>query len=156
MARTRWIRRLAVAALALVLALAAVVARAVRDPWPAEQGVSVSPDEGAYVSRIVASAVAMIDAAHEEAAGRPFTRDVHSKAHGCVRATLEVGELEPRLRHGLFARAGTYEAWVRFSSGDTRVQSDLVRDARGFALKVMGVPGEKLLPAERGETTRTS
>jgi catalase len=151
---SRRIRRAAVVLLALVLVLVAVAARALRDPWPAEQGVSVSPDEAAYTSRIVASAVAMIDAAHERAQGRPFTRDVHSKAHGCVQARVEVGALEPRLRHGLFAREATYEAWIRFSSGDTRVQSDLVRDARGFALKVMGVPGEKLLPAERHETTQ--
>jgi catalase len=130
----------------------ALVARALRDPWPAEQGVSVSPDEDAWVSRIVASAVSMVDAARVE--GRPFTRDVHSKAHGCVRARVEVGDLEPRLRHGLFGQPGAYDAWLRFSSGDTRVQSDLVRDARGFALKVMGVPGEKLLPAERDEATQ--
>lgn len=128
------------------------LALAVRDPWPAEQGVLVSPDEGAYISRMVASSVAMIDAARGE--GRPFTRDVHSKAHGCVQARFEVGELEPRLRHGLFARAGTYDAWLRFSSGDTHVQSDGIRDARGFALKVMGVPGEKLLPAEKDAATQ--
>jgi catalase len=154
MARTRWIRRLAVTLLVLAVLVGVWVARALREPWPAEQGVSVSPDEGAYTSRIVASAVAMIDAAHARAQSRPYTRDVHSKAHGCVQARVEVGELEPRLRHGLFAHAGSYDAWVRFSSGDTHVQSDLVKDARGFALKVMGVPGEKLLPAERGETTQ--
>jgi len=147
-------RRLIVVLLILLFVAGAWVARALRTPWPAEQGVSVSPDEGAYTSRIVASAVAMIDAAHAAAEGRPYTRDVHSKAHGCVKARLEVPDLEPRLRHGLFARAGTYDAWVRFSSGDTHVQSDLVRDARGFALKVMGVPGEKLLPAERNEETQ--
>ena len=147
-------RRLLVVLLLLVLVAGAWVARALRTPWPAEQGVSVSPDEGAYTSRIVASAVAMIDAAHAAAEGRPYTRDVHSKAHGCVKARFEVSDLEPRLRHGLFSRAGTYDAWVRFSSGDTHVQSDLVRDARGFALKVMGVPGEKLLPAERNEETQ--
>lgn len=154
MAPTRRLRPLAVVLLVLVVAAGFGAARALREPWPAEQGVSVSPDEGAYTSRIVASAVAMVDAAHAGAPGRPFTRDVHSKAHGCVKATFEVGDLEPRLRHGLFAHAGTYDAWVRFSSGDTHVQSDLVKDARGFALKVMGVPGEKLLPAERGEATQ--
>jgi hypothetical protein len=147
-------RRPLVVLLVLAVAVGAWLVRALRDPWPAEQGVSVSPDEGAWTSRIVASAVAMVDAAHAEAASRPYTRDVHSKAHGCVKATFEVGELEPRLRHGLFAQAGTYEAWVRFSSGDTHVQSDLARDARGFALKVMGVPGEKLLPAEKDAETQ--
>jgi catalase len=147
-------RRLIVAFLLLVLGTSVWLVRAVRDPWPAEQGVSVSPDEEAQTSAIVASAVAMIDAAHEKAADRPYTRDVHSKAHGCVKARLEVGDLDPWLRHGLFARPGAYDAWLRLSSGDTHVQSDLVKDARGFALKVMGVPGPKLLPAEKHEETQ--
>jgi len=150
----RLLRRLLAVLVVLLVALGVWIARAIRDPWPAEQGVSVSPDEGAYTSRIVASAVQMIDAAHALAKERPVSRDVHSKAHGCVKAHVEVSELEPRLRHGLFARAGTYEAWLRLSSGDTHVQSDEIKDARGFALKVMGVPGEKLLPAERNEETQ--
>jgi hypothetical protein len=154
MARARTIRRLLVALLVLAALLGILTARTLRDPWPAEQGVAVSPDEEAYTSRIVASAVGMVDAAHAHAKGRPFTRDVHSKAHGCVKARFEVGELEPRLRHGLFAQAGSYDAWLRFSSGNTRVQSDEIRDARGFALKVMGVAGEKLLPAEKDAQTQ--
>jgi hypothetical protein len=145
-------RRIVAVVIVLAVGVGIWVGRALREPWPAVQGVSASPDEAEYTSRIVASAVAMIDAAHVQ--GRPFTRDVHSKAHGCVKATFEVGEPEPRLRHGLFARPGRYEAWLRLSSGDTHVQSDRVRDARGFALKVMGVPGEKLLPAEKDETTQ--
>jgi catalase len=151
-ATKRRLRRLGLALAVVVAAVGLWLALAVRDPWPAEQGVSVSPDEGASISRMVAASVTMIDAARTE--GRPFTRDVHSKAHGCVQARFEVGELEPRLRHGLFASAGTYDAWLRFSSGDTHVQSDGVRDARGFALKVMGVPGEKLLPAEKDAATQ--
>lgn len=152
MGTRRKLRRLAVTLAVIAAVIGVWLGLALRDPWPAEQGVRVSPDEGAYISRMVASSVAMIDAARPE--GRPFTRDVHSKAHGCVQARFQVGELDPRLRHGLFARAGTYDAWLRFSSGDTHVQSDKIRDARGFALKVMGVPGEKLLPAEKDATTQ--
>ena len=152
MAKTRKLRRLGLALAAFAAVVGLWLALALRDPWPAEQGVQVPPDEEAYTSRIVAASVAMIDGAHVQ--GRPFTRDVHSKAHGCVKARLHVGELEPRLRHGLFARAGSYDAWLRFSSGNTLVQSDGIRDARGFALKVMGVPGEKLLPAEKDATTQ--
>jgi hypothetical protein len=151
-AKTRKLRRLGLALAAFAAAVGLWLALALRDPWPAEQGVQVPPDEEAYTSRIVAASVAMIDGAHVQ--GRPFTRDVHSKAHGCIKARLDVGELEPRLRHGLFARAGSYDAWLRFSSGNTLVQSDGIRDARGFALKVMGVPGEKLLPAEKDATTQ--
>ena len=105
--------------------------------------------EDALTARVIASAVAAIDAAHAE--GRPLTRPSFAKAHGCARATLSVPELEPRLRHGLFARAGEYKAWVRFSNADARVQSDQLRDARGLALKVTGVPGAKLL-ADESET----
>ncbi|HEY6552696.1 MAG TPA: hypothetical protein VI669_05040, partial [Vicinamibacteria bacterium] len=91
--KSRRRRRLIVAFLLLVGGTSFWLVRAVRDPWPAEQGVSVSPDEEAQTSAIVASAVAMIDAAHKKAADRPYTRDVHSKAHGCVKARLEVGDL---------------------------------------------------------------
>ncbi len=152
MAKTRIVRRLVLGLVVVALAIGLWLGLALREPWPAEQGIHVSADEGAYTSRMVASSVAMIDAARPE--GRPFTRDVHSKAHGCVQARVEVGELEPRLRHGVFAQPKSYEAWLRFSSGDTHVQSDGIRDARGFALKVMGVPGEKLLAAERDATTQ--
>ena len=152
MAKTRKLRRLGLALAAFAAVVGLWLALALRDPWPAEQGVQVSPDEEAYTSRIVAASVAMIDGAHVQ--GRPFTRDVHSKAHGCVKARFDVAEADPRLRHGLFAHAGSYDAWLRFSSGNTLVQSDGIRDARGFALKVMGVPGEKLLPAEKDATTQ--
>lgn len=150
----RLLRRSALVLLAVLVLLGVWVGLALRDPPSAVQGIVVSPDEPIYMSRIVASAVTMIDAAHAAAPQRPFTRDVHSKAHGCVKARVQVGEVEPRLRHGLFARPASYDAWLRFSSGDTRVQSDGIRDARGFALKVMGVPGAKLLPAERDATTQ--
>ena len=35
---------------------------------------------------------------------------------------------------------GKYQAWVRFSNA-IKVRNDLDRDARGMAIKVMGVPG---------------
>jgi len=137
---------------ALAVLVAIWLYRELRQPWPEVQGEQLEPDESAYTARIVAAAVAMIDGVHQQ--GRVYTRDVHAKAHGCVKATVEVPELEDRLRVGLFADPGEHEAWIRLSSGDTRIQSDLVRDARGFALKVMGVPGEKLLEAEKHETTQ--
>lgn len=142
---------------AWVLLLFAVLAaiwffHATRDPWPAQQGVAVAPGEAALTARVIASAVAAIDAAHVE--GRPFARQSFAKPHGCVRATLRVPELEPRLRHGLFAQPAEHKAWIRFSNGDTRAGSDQLRDAHGLALKVTGVPGPKLLAAERDADTQ--
>ena len=74
--------------------------------------------------------------------------------HGCVRATFEVHDnIEPSLRHGLFATAGTYDAYVRFSSAQPTIGPDSRPDVRGMAIKIMGVDGAKLL--EGDETCST-
>lgn len=80
-------------------------------------------------------------------AGCPVTRrDAHAKAIGCVRAELIVGSDVPAtLRHGILATPHTYPAWIRFSNGTTDVRHDLRADARGMAIKLMGVAGEKIL-----------
>jgi hypothetical protein len=47
--------------------------------------------------------------------------------------------------HGLFAKPATYECYVRFSSGAGKSQSDRTPDVRGVAVKVVGVPGDKVI-----------
>lgn len=77
---------------------------------------------------------------------QPYRRDVHSKTHGLVKATFTVlDNLDARLGYGLFANPGQYQAWIRFSSGNEYPQPDSTHDARGMAIKVMGVKGKKLL-----------
>jgi catalase len=77
---------------------------------------------------------------------QPYRRDVHSKTHGCIKATFTVlDNLDSRLSYGLFAHPGSFEAWIRFSSGKEYPQADSIHDARGMAIKVMGVKGKKLL-----------
>jgi len=83
-----------------------------------------------------------------------YQRDAHAKPHGCLRASFEVFDIESRYNHGLFAETGTYEAWVRFSNGTVPSRDDTLRDARGMAIKVMGVPGEQLLPAPLSGSTQ--
>ena len=79
-------------------------------------------------------------------APQPYRRDVHSKTHGCIKANFTVlDNLDPRLRFGMFANPGSYESWIRFSSGKEYPQADSIHDARGMAIKVMGVNGKKLL-----------
>jgi hypothetical protein len=122
------------------------------DPPPGAQGEVVPPDEDEYTAGIIDAAVELIEG--EQKAGEVHHRDVHAKAHGCVKARVEVGEVAPAFRHGVFAEPRSYDAWIRFSSGDTRRQPDKVKDARGFAMKLMGVPGEKLLAEEKNEETQ--
>ncbi len=76
-------------------------------------------------------------------------RDAHPKHHGAVRAELVVEpNLAPELAVGVFAATRSYPAWVRFSNGSGTVQPDHVRDGRGIAIKLMDVPGPKLMDDE--------
>ena len=72
----------------------------------------------------------------------PALRDAHPKHHGCVKATFVVEPDSPDLapfRHGIFARPGqSYPCWVRFSNA-LKERHDLAADARGMAVKLMGV-----------------
>lgn len=76
-----------------------------------------------------------------------YQRDAHAKPHGCVRAIFEVPEVPEQLRHGLFSKAARYESWLRFSNGTVPSLPDTKSDARGMAIKVMGVGdlGDQLL-----------
>ncbi len=84
----------------------------------------------------------------------PMRRDAHLKMHGLLRAEFTVErDLPPELRVGLFAQPATYRAWVRLSNSVNTAQPDGVPDIRGMAIKLMGVPGRKLLPgAEEAPT----
>lgn len=74
-------------------------------------------------------------------------RDAHPKMHGVVKAEFIVdSDLPAELRVGLFAQPGVYQAWIRFSNQNGTIQPDIKGDIRGMAIKVMGVPGEKILP----------
>jgi catalase len=144
--------RTRVVSVGLLLLFAWWLHRRLADPPPGEQGEVVPPDEDEYTAGIINSAVDLIEGAQKP--GDIRHRDVHAKAHGCVKARVEVGEVAAAFRHGVFAEPRSYDAWIRFSSGDTHQQADKVRDARGFAMKLMGVPGEKLLEDERNEETQ--
>lgn len=86
---------------------------------------------------------------------RPAMRDAHAKAHGCVRATFDVNAGLPNdLRQGVFVPGKRYPAWIRFSNGASEISPDKTKDARGMAIKLLGVEGEKILPDERDAKTQ--
>ena len=113
------------------------------------------PDEAALTQRIAAAIRASLADAYP-ADHRPARRDVHAKAHGCVHAEFRVeADLPARLTHGVFVPGAVYRAWIRFSNGDgDATRPDIRGDARGMAIKLTGVPGEKLLAAERDAATQ--
>lgn len=87
-------------------------------------------------------------------AGGIMRRDAHPKMHGLVEAEFAVEPgLPAELAVGLFREPKRYETWVRFSNQDGKIRPDIKRDIRGMAIKLMGVPGEKLLAAEKDAQT---
>src|SRR5258705_9845467 len=82
---------------------------------------------------------------------RPALRDAHAGDNGCVKAIFRVdSNIAAELRHGVFATPGKeFNAWIRFSNGNSEVLSPRLPDARGMAVKLMGVDGPKLLDDER-------
>lgn len=87
-------------------------------------------------------------------------RDVHSKGHGCVKAEFIVEPgLPDELRVGVFKEARGFPAWIRFSNagglapvGGT--EKDSKPDARGMAIKLLGVEGPKILEQEKDAQTQ--
>lgn len=82
-------------------------------------------------------------------------RDAHPKQHGLVRAEFIVEpNLSPDLRFGVFASVSRFPAWIRFSNMSDPPGTDFAKDSRGMAIKLMGVPGDKILPEERTAATQ--
>lgn len=74
-------------------------------------------------------------------------RALHRKMHVGAEAEFEVLDgLDPEVAAGLFARAGRYRAYVRFSNGRQVHAPDIAPDLRGLAVKVVGVEGRKIIP----------
>jgi hypothetical protein len=82
---------------------------------------------------------------------KPVMRGFHAKSHGCLHGELQpLADRDARTRFGIFAEgAGTLPVWVRYSNGVGWRQSDDELDARGMAVKVMGVQGKKYLDDEQ-------
>jgi hypothetical protein len=67
-------------------------------------------------------------------------RGAHAKAHGCVQAEFRVlDNLPEEARVGIFREPRAYPAWIRYSNAFGKMQDDSVGDARGMAIKLMGV-----------------
>lgn len=84
-------------------------------------------------------------------------RDVHARATGILKAQFRVHDnLPPHIANkGVFVPGKTYDAILRLSnaSGDAN-HSDKSQDGRGFAIKLLNVPGTKLLESDKDATTQ--
>lgn len=112
---------------------------------PVSAQEEIPADEGQYTQAIIEDAIRIVEQHRDNTR---VLRDAHAKAHGCVKAQLTVEpQLAPELRQGVFSEPGkTWQSWVRFSNGNAYPQFDAARDARGMAIKLLDVPGQKLMP----------
>jgi len=105
------------------------------------------PDENIIASKMVKMMQDQMLRIYPPGSGRKQLRQVHAKLYGCVKAEFIINpDLREDLKVGLFKEIKSYPAWIRFSAGDTHVKHDKKKDFKGFALKIMNVPGKKLDP----------
>jgi catalase len=111
----------------------------------------IADDEAAMTRDIIQTAVRIVDQ-HRESTR--YLRDAHAKAHGCVKAEIQVlPELPGELRQGVFSEPGKiWQATMRLSNGNAYPQFDSIRDARGMAIKLFDVPGKQLLSDQQGRS----
>ncbi|MCU0428495.1 MAG: hypothetical protein MUF42_00860 [Cytophagaceae bacterium] len=84
-----------------------------------------------------------------------YLRAFHPKMHGLLQAYLDVRtDLPSELESILFTPGKRYEALVRLSNGSRTVASDRKKDLRGFAIKIIGVPGIKVLEGKKNAVTQ--
>lgn len=82
-------------------------------------------------------------------------RGLHAKGQAGLEAELTtLPDLPEALRVGIFAAPKAYRAYVRFSNGSGSRQHDKVSDVRGIGVKVVGVPGTKLIPGMEDAQTQ--
>jgi hypothetical protein len=73
-------------------------------------------------------------------------RQFHAKMHGCVKGRLTVlPNIPENFQFGFLIPGRSYDAWIRFSNGNTKVLDDRKADLRGMAIKLLNVPGEMLV-----------
>lgn len=82
-------------------------------------------------------------------------RDAHPKHHGIIKAEFIIEEgLAQELQVGIFKQGLTrpnrsFPAWIRFSNASNKVHHDKDKDMLGFAIKLMGVDGDKILNIDK-------
>jgi hypothetical protein len=122
-------------------------------PVPYTPAVEVpQPDEAETIADLTAVHIKSMRRATDDP--RDLQRAQHSKSHGLLIGRLEVlDDLDDTLAQGIFASPQTYDAVIRLSTVPGEILPDAFGTPRGFALKLIGVDGERL-PGSEGATTQ--
>jgi hypothetical protein len=105
------------------------------------------PQDDEYINKMLALLKPKLSEVYK---GTTVRRDAHPKCLGLLKAEFTVEkDLPEHLKVGVFAEPRTYSALIRMSNASGRIQSDKAKDLRGFAIKLLGVVGERYSQAEK-------
>ena len=113
---------------------------------------TIAANEAARFEQFASEIVAIQRA--RAAKGGAVARALHLKPHIGAVGELVV-EAPESARAGVFANPGQrWPVYARFSNGSSAHQPDKAPDVRGFALKLVGVPGKKIIAGLEQEATQ--
>ncbi|KAF9162244.1 hypothetical protein BGX21_002082 [Mortierella sp. AD011] len=118
-------------------------------------GERLQPDEAENTTKIANAIESGINRQYQGHTGSA-KRDVHARSTGIVKGRFKVHEDIPaHFAKGIFVPGRSYEAIIRLSnaSGNPH-QGDDHSDARGFAIKLLDVPGPKILESDSDAKTQ--
>jgi hypothetical protein len=103
------------------------------------------------VDEITADIAAYVRESRERNKLSYHTRDAHAKGYSALKAEFTVlDNLPPEYAQGFYATPKKYEAALRLSNGSARVMIDKkLGFSQGLAIKIFGVPGEKMTDDEK-------
>jgi len=90
-----------------------------------------------------------------EKEGQPPRRCAHTISMGLLKGEFTIEpDLPNTLKVGLFKHPGTYQALIRTSHSRIEGEVNKVKDGRGFAIKLLDVPGKKCTQDARFQSTQ--
>jgi hypothetical protein len=121
-------------------------------PIPYSASVEVlEPDEGQTLQELIETLLKISKITYAD--GHHALRSVHAKSHAILKGELAVlANLPPELAQGIFTAGSVYPVIMRFSSTPGDLLDDSVSTPRGLALKLIGVPGDRLPGSEQDST----
>ncbi|WP_416463726.1 catalase family protein [Sphingomonas sp. VDB2] len=113
---------------------------------------TILPDEAETQAELIETFRSIIETVHADT-GHAY-RSVHAKSHALLEGEMEVlSDLPTELAQGLFLTPRRYPVLARISTNAGDILPDSISLARGLAIKVLGVDGERL-PGSEGDSTQ--
>ncbi len=108
------------------------------------------PGEDAIFKEMIKLTIGMMEKSQN---GCPL-RVQHAKANACVTATFEIAsDIPADLQYGVFSQPGqTFEAIVRFSTAQGTIEPDSDPTARGLAIKLLNVEGQRAMDGDADQS----